>query len=67
MLDAGIGWRLFDFFRVFFFNFNSVLPGNEMAIFLFFFFWRGGGGGGGVEGDCGFWHFSATYNVVLLK
>ena len=32
-------------FRVFFFNFNSVLPGNEMVIFLFylfiFFLWRG--------------------------
>ena len=45
MLDAGIGWRLFDFFRVFFFNFNSVLPGNEMVIF---FFWWGGGGWRGV-------------------
>ena len=30
---------------------------------MFFFFW----GGGGLEGGCGFWHFSATYNVVLLK
>ena len=65
MLDAGIGWRLFDLLRVFFFNFNSVLPGNEMVIF--FFFLGGGGGGGGIGGGCGFWHFSATYNVVLLK
>ena len=34
-----------------------------MVIFFFFFFW----GGGGVEGGCGFWHFSATYNVVVLN
>ena len=47
MLDAGIGWRLFDFFRVFFFNFNSVLPGNEMVIFFIIFFFGGWGGGGG--------------------
>ena len=32
-----------------------------MVIFLFFFFGGGGGGGGG------FWHFSATYNAVLLN
>ena len=45
MLDAGIGWRLFDF-SGYFFNFSSVLPGNEMVIFFFFFFFGGGGGGG---------------------
>ena len=42
MLAAGIGWRLFDFLRVFFFNFNRVMPGNEMVIF----FWGEWGGGG---------------------
>ena len=42
---------------VFFFNFNRVMPGNEMVIFFYFFFC----GGGRV------WHFSATYNVVLLN
>ena len=34
-----------------------------MVNFFFSFFFWGGGGGGGV----GFWYFSATYNVVLLK
>ena len=59
MLAAGIGWRLFDFFRVFyFFNLIRVLPGNDLVISFFF------GGGGGGEG---FRHFSATYNVVLLN
>ena len=31
-----------------------------MVIFFLIFFLRGGGGGG-------VWHFSATYNVVLLN
>ena len=32
MLATGIACILFDFLRVFFFNFSSVLPGNEMVI-----------------------------------
>ena len=34
---------------------------------VIFFGGGGGGGRGGGGGGCGFWHFSATYNVVLLK
>ena len=47
MLDAGIGWRLFNFFRVFFFILTVFC--QEMKCDFFF-----GGGGGGVEGGCGF-------------
>ena len=35
MLSGSTGWKVFDFFGAFF-NFNGVLPGNEM----FFFFWH---------------------------
>ena len=34
MLAAGTGWKLFDFWGVFF-TFNVVLPGNETVKFLF--------------------------------
>ena len=53
--DSGPQGPLVLFFEGIFLNFNRVMPGNEMVKFCV-------GVGGGW-----FWHFSATYNVVLLK
>ena len=41
-----MGWKLFEFSGVFYFN--GFLPGNETVKFFFFFFFGGGGGGGGA-------------------
>ena len=51
---AGIGWRLFDFLRVFFLILYRLCQEMKWLLFFFlsffFFFFLGGGGGGGGSG-----------------